>query len=352
MVSGGRGWSKLDAVWPPWRSGRKYCGGNAMTLPRRGFLQFAMALVAGSRPAWAQAYPTRSVRVVVPFAPGGPTDIFARLITQKLSDQLGKQFYIENVGGASGGIGTVQVSKAQPDGHTILFNVNSFVINPIFFEKAMYDPFRDFEPVMLAATNDVVFAVHPAVPAKTVAEFVAFTKAQGSRFTFSSGGAGSVTHLVGAQFGQSVGFDVVHVPYPGAGPAVAAALAGHVPAVFSSSPPVVPYILEGGLRGLAVTGKARAASLPDVPTMAEAGFPETKGDQWIGVFAPAKTPKDIIAVLHRELAKALASRDIKERFAAIGFVPVASSPEEFAVLLKSDTENWSKVIRAGNLKPG
>jgi tripartite-type tricarboxylate transporter receptor subunit TctC len=322
-----------------------------MTLPRRGFLTACAVLASGSPVAWAQAYPTRPVRVVVPFAPGGPTDIFARLITQKLSDQLGKQFYIENVGGASGGIGTVQVAKAPPDGYTILFNVNSFAINPIFLDKTMYDPFKDFEPVMLAATNDVVFAVHPSVPAKTVAEFVAFIKGQGSRLTFSSGGAGSVTHLVGAQFGLSVGFDVVHVPYPGAGPAVAAAVAGHVPAVFTSMPPAVPQILEGRLRALAVTGNARSPSLPDVPTMAEAGFAETKGDQWIGVFAPAKTPKDIIMVLHRELAKALASPDIKERFATIGFTPVGSSPEELAALIKSDTENWSKVIKAGNLKP-
>src|SRR6476660_2821792 len=150
-----------------------------MKLPRRGFLTACVVLASGSH-GWAQAYPTKPVRVVVPFAPGGPTDIFARLIVQKLSEQLGKQFYIENVGGASGGIGTVQVAKAAPDGYTILFNVNSFAINPIFFDKAMYDPFRDFEPVMLAATNDVVFAVHPSVPAKTVAEFVAFTKGQDS----------------------------------------------------------------------------------------------------------------------------------------------------------------------------
>jgi tripartite-type tricarboxylate transporter receptor subunit TctC len=324
-----------------------------MKLPRRRILYLAAsaaALIATPRIALSQSYPTRPVRVVVPFAPGGPTDIFARLITQKLSDQLGKQFYIENVGGASGGIGTVQVGKAQPDGYTILFNVNSFVINPVFLEKIMYDPFRDFEPVMLAATNDVVFAVHPSVPAKTVAEFVAFTKAQGSRFTFSSGGAGSVTHLVGAQFAQTVGLDAVHVPYPGAGPAVAAALAGHVPAVFTSMPPIVPHILEGRLRALAVTGRARSQALPDVPTMAEAGYPETKGDQWLGVLVPARTPKDIIAVLNREIAKALASPDVRERFATLGFVPVASSPEEFAALLKSDMETWARVIRAGKLK--
>ncbi|TMJ06256.1 MAG: tripartite tricarboxylate transporter substrate binding protein [Alphaproteobacteria bacterium] len=325
-----------------------------MKLPRRKILSLATAaaaLAAVPRKAWPESYPSRPVRVVVPFAPGGPTDIFARLIVQKLSEQLGKQFYIENVDGASGSIGTAQVARAAPDGYTILFNVNSFAINPVFFDKVPYDPFKDFEFITLAARNDVVFAVNPAIPAKTVAEFVALAKARDSRFTFSSGGTGSVTHLVGAQFALSVGLDVVHIPYSGAGPAVAAAVAGHVPAVFSSMPPVVPHIADGRLRALAVTGKVRSPSLPDVPTMAEAGYPETKGDQWVGAFAPARTPKDIVAVLNRELAKALATADIKERFATIGFVPVASSPEEFAALVKSDTETWSKVIRAGNLRP-
>jgi tripartite-type tricarboxylate transporter receptor subunit TctC len=301
--------------------------------------------------ASAQSYPTRPVRVVVPFAPGGPTDIFARLIVQKLSEQLGKQFYIENVGGASGSIGTAQVARAAPDGYTILFNVNSFAINPVFFDKVLYDPLKDFEFVTLAARNDVVFVVNPSVPVNTVAEFVAFTKARDSRLTFGSGGTGSVTHLVGAQFGLSVGLDVVHIPYNGAGPAIAAAVAGHIPAAFSSTPPAIAHISDGRLRALAVTGKVRSPSLPDVPTMAEAGYPETKGDQWVGVFAPARTPKDIIAVLNRELAKALASTDIKERFATIGFVPVGSSPEELATLIKSDMDTWSKVIRAANLKP-
>src|SRR5436305_8538402 len=322
-----------------------------MKLPRRGFLTACAVLACGSRAAYSQAYPARSVRMVVPFAPGGPTDSFARLIVQKLSEQLGKQFYIENVGGASGSIGTALVARAAPDGYTILFNVNIFAINPVFFGKVAYDPFRDFEFVTLAATNDVVFVVNPSVPAKTVAEFVALTKAGDSRFTFGSGGTGSVTHLVGAQFGLSVGLDVVHIPYNGAGPAIAAAVAGHIPAAFSSTPPAIAHISDGRLRALAVTGKVRSPSLPDVPTMAEAGYPETKGDQWVGVFAPARTPKDIIAVLNRELAKALASTDIKERFAAIGFVPVGSSPEDFAALVRSDMDTWSKVIRAANLKP-
>lgn len=324
-----------------------------MKLPRRRILQLAAGAAAlmAPRAARSESYPTKAVRVVVPFAPGGPTDIFGRLIVQKLSEQFGKQFYIENVGGASGSIGTAQVARAAPDGYTVLFHVNSFAINPVFFDKVPYDPFRDFEFVTLAARNDVVFAVHPSVPAKTVAEFIAFIKARDGRLTFCSGGTGSVTHLVGAQFALSVGLDVVHIPYSGAGPAVAAAVAGHVPAVFSSAPPVIPHIVQGSLRALAVTGKARSPSLPDVPTMAEAGYPETKGDQWVGVLVPAHTPQDVIAALNREIVKAVTSPDIKERFAAIGFVPVGSTPQEFAALIRSDMEMFAKVIKAGNLRP-
>ena len=325
-----------------------------MKLLRRRFLGIAAgaaALAAGPRIAWTQSYPARPVRVVVPFAPGGPTDIFARLIVQKLSEQLGKQFYIENVAGASGSIGTAQVAKAPPDGHTILFNVSSFAINPVFFSKVPYDPFKDFEPITLAATNDVVIVVHPSVAARTVAELVALIKAGPAKFAFASGGTGAVTHLMGEQLKLSLGLDLVHVPYNGAGPAIAAVVAGHVPMAISSTPPASAHIGEGRLRAIAVTGETRSQSLPDVPTMAEAGYPETKGDQWVGVLAPAGTPKDIIAVLNREIAKALASPDIKERFPTLGFTPVGSSPEEFASLIRSDMDRWGKVIRAANLKP-
>jgi tripartite-type tricarboxylate transporter receptor subunit TctC len=324
-----------------------------MKPPRRKFLRLiaGMAVLAGPRIASAQAYPARPVRVVVPFAPGGPTDIFARLVAQKLGEQLGKQFYIENVGGASGSIGTAQVAKAPPDGHTILFNVSSFAINPVFFGKVPYDPFRDFEPITLAATNDVVIVVHPSVAAKTAAELFALIKSGSAKFAFSSGGTGAVTHLMGEQLKLSLGLDLVHVPYNGAGPAIAAVVAGHVPMSISSTPPATAHIADGRLRPIAVTGKTRSQSLPDVPTMAEAGYPDTQGEQWVGVLAPAGTPKDIIAVLNREIAKALASPDIKERLAPQGFTPVASSPEEFAALIRADMERWGQVIRAANLKP-
>ena len=326
-----------------------FSGAKAMNLPRRGFLTACVVLASGSRSS-AQAYPTRPVRVVVPFAPGGPTDIFARLIVQKLSDQLGKQFYIENVGGASGSIGTAQVAKAAPDGHTILLNVSSFAINPVFFAKVPYDPIREFEPITLAATNDVVIVAHPSVTARTIGEIIAQMKG-GAKFTFSSGGTGAVTHLLGEQLKQSLGLDLVHVPYNGAGPAIAAVVAGHVPLSVSSSPPAMPHIHEGRLRALAVSGKRRSLSLPDVPTMVEAGYTDMSGEQWIGALAPAGTPKDIVATLQREIAKAVASPDLKERFVALGFAPVGSTPEEFAAFIRSEMETWGKVIRAGNLKP-
>jgi tripartite-type tricarboxylate transporter receptor subunit TctC len=326
-----------------------------MKLPhRRQFLHLtagAAALPVVSRVARAQAYPSRPVRVVVPFAPGGPTDIFARLMGQKMNQQFGKQFYIENVAGASGNIGTAQVAKAAPDGHTILINVNNFAINPVFYDKVPYDPFKDFEAITLAVTNDVAFVINPSVPARTVAELVALIKAGTGKYTFASGGTGSVTHLLGEQFKQSLGLDLVHVPYNGGGPSIAAVVAGHTQMAFSSTPQAVSQISSGTLRAIAITGKTRSQSLPNVPTMAEAGFPETKGDQWVGVFAPARTPKDIIGVLNREIAKSLTLPDLKVRFAELGFVPVGSSAEEFTSQIRSDMETWGKVIRAGNLKP-
>ncbi len=328
--------------------------GIAMKLARRKFLHLAtgaFALPALSRNVWAQAYPTRPVRVIVPFAPGGPTDIFARLIVAKLSNQFGKQFYIDNVAGASGNIGTAQVAKAPPDGYTILVNVNNFAINPVFYEKIPYDPFKDFEPITLAVTNDVAFVINPSVQARTVAELVALIKAGTTKFSFASGGSGSVTHLLGEQFKLSLGLDLVHVPYNGGGPSIASVVAGHTQLGFSSTPQAVPQIREGRLRAIAITGKARSRSLPDVPTMAEAGYPETKGDQWVGVLAPAGTPRDIIVVLNREIAKSFSTPDVSERFAVLGFEPVASTPEEFTTQIRNDIETWGRVIRAGNLKP-
>jgi tripartite-type tricarboxylate transporter receptor subunit TctC len=328
-----------------------------MELPRRGFLSLAGVAAAlpvisqtANMPAWAQAYPARPVRMIVPFAPGGPTDVFARLIAHKLSENLGKQFYIDNVTGATGNVGTGQAAKSAPDGHTVLFAFSSYVVNPTLFEKVPYDPHKDFDPVTLAVSSTTVLSVNPSVPAKTVKELVDLIRAGNSKYSYATGGAGSQTHLAGEQFRLSLGLDLVHVPFTGGGPAIAAVVAGHAPIGFNALTPAVPQIKEGKLRALAVTSKARSQSMPDVPTMTEAGYPDIQGDTWVGILVPAGTPKDIITLLHRETAKIIALPDIKERLATLGFEPVVSTPEDFGRQISAEIEFWGKVIRAANIK--
>jgi tripartite-type tricarboxylate transporter receptor subunit TctC len=324
-----------------------------MELPRRRFLRLAgvaAALPAVSRMAGAQAYPTRPVRVIVPFSPGGPTDVFARLIAQKLSEHLGKQFYIDNITGATGNVGTGQAAKAAPDGHTVLFAFSSYVVNPTLFDKVPYDPNKDFAPVTLAVSSTTVLSVNPLVPAKTVDDLIALVRANTGKYSFASGGTGSQTHLAGEQFRLSLGLDLVHVPFNGGGPAIAALVAGHAPIGFNALTPAVPQIKEGKLRALAITSKTRSQSLPDVPTMTEAGYPDIAGDTWVGVLVPAGTPKEIITLLHREIAKIIALPDMRERLATLGFEPVVSTPEEFAKQIRVEIETWGKVIRAANIK--
>jgi tripartite-type tricarboxylate transporter receptor subunit TctC len=325
-----------------------------MKLPRRQFLHLAAgaaALPVISRFAWAQAYPTRPVRIIVPFAPGGTTDIFARLAAQKLSEHLGKQFYVENIPGASGNIGTGQAARAAPDGYTILFAFSSHVVNPTLFDKIPYDPYKDFEPVTLAVASTAVLSVNPSVPAKTVEDLVALIGASPGKYNFASPGAGTQAHLAGEQFRMSLGLDLVHVPYNGAGPSVASVVAGHSPIGFSTLASAGPHIKGGTLRALAVTSKTRSQIQLDVPTMTEAGYPDIEGDSWVGVLVPAGTPKDIVTLLHREIVKIIALPDMKERLTTIGFDTVASTPEEFGARIKVEIETWGKVIRAGNIKP-
>jgi tripartite-type tricarboxylate transporter receptor subunit TctC len=325
-----------------------------MRLPRRRFLQLAasaVALPAVSRIAWAQAYPSRPVRAVVAFAPGGVTDTFGRLMAQKLTEQLGKQVYVENLAGASGNIGTGQVAKAAPDGYTILFAFSSHVVNPTLFARVPYDPIKDFEPVTLAVASTTVLTVNPAVPAKTVKELIDLIKANPGTYSFGSAGAVTQAHLAGEQFRLSLGLDLVHVPFGGGGPAVAAVVAGHTPISFGSPQAAMQHVKEGTVRALAVTKKTRSQIFPDVPTMTEVGYPQIEGDSWVGILVPAGTPADVIAVLHRESAKVLAQPDMRARLATLGYDLVASTPEEFATRIKVEIDMWAKVIRAANIKP-
>jgi tripartite-type tricarboxylate transporter receptor subunit TctC len=324
-----------------------------MKLARRTFLRLtagAAVVPAITRIARAQVYPSRPVRMIIPFAPGGPTDVFARLIAQQFSAEFGKQFYVENIVGGAGNIGTAQAARAAPDGYTILVSVSAFVTNPAFLSKAPYDPIKDFAPVALPVASAIALVVHPSVPAKTLAALVALIRANPGKYSYASGGAGAQPHLAFEQFRVSLGLDVVHVPFTGAGPAVAAVVAGQVPIGISSLPPAVPQIKEGSLRALGLTSKSRSRKLPDIPTASEAGYPILEGDQWLGVFLPASTPEEIIVILHRRIVEFVAQPDMKERLESLDFYPVESTPREFAERIKVEFETWRQVIQAAHIK--
>lgn len=325
-----------------------------MTLRRREFLHLvtgAVALPLISRHAWAQAYPSRPVRLIVPFAPGGQTDVVARLVAQKLSEQMGQQFFIENVGGAGGNIGGGRAAQAAPDGYTLLVvDGIGFTANPYLYNKVPYDPVKSFDPVANAANTMQVLAVHPSIPAKTIQELVALIKANPGKFSYASAGVGTGAHLTGELFRSSLGLDLVHVPYSGGGPAIAAALAGHTPISFGSAAATIPQHKEGKLRALAVGGRLRLRELPDIPTFSESGYKQVVCDAWVAVLAPTGTPKDIVARLHQGIVKAVAMPDVQERLVALGFEPDATSPAELAALIKSEIPRWAGVIKSAGIK--
>jgi tripartite-type tricarboxylate transporter receptor subunit TctC len=319
-----------------------------MKLPRRNFLQLAAGaavLPAVSCIARAQAYPARPVRVIVPYAPAGTTDIIARLIAQALSEQVGKQFYVENIPGAGGNIGMARAAQATPDGYTMVVVPPNYVINPSLYDKVPYDSHKDFDPVTLAVTTTVVLTINPSLPANTVKDLVALINAHPRKYSYGSGGPGTPGHLVGEQLRLSRGLDLVHVPFNSAGLAIGSAVAGHTSIAITAPAPALPPVNEGKLRALAVTSKKRARALPEVLTMSEAGF-----DNWLGVLVPARTPKEIITALNSAIAKVLTRPDTQERLAALAFEPVGSTPEEFANRAKTDFETWGKVIRASKIK--
>jgi tripartite-type tricarboxylate transporter receptor subunit TctC len=324
-----------------------------MNLLRRQFVQLAGTTIAAplfAPLARAQSYPAHPVRVIVPYAPGGVTDVFARLISQQLSERLGKQFYVDNITGGSGNIGTGQAVKAPSDGYTILVVFSSFVVNPTLFERIPYDPNKDFEPVTLAVSSTTVLVVNPSVRANTVKELVSLIKANPGKYNYASAGTGTQSHLAGEQFRLSLGLDLVHVPFNGGAPAVASVIAGHTPIGFSSPAASVPQIKDGKLHALAVTSRTRSQTLPDVETMTQAGYPNIEGDSWVGVLVPAGTPKNIVTLLNREIVGIMALPDMKERLATLGCDPIASTPEEFARRIKAEIATWGEVIRAAKIK--
>jgi len=310
----------------------------------------ALAWLAAASVTHAQSYPTKNVRMVVPFAAAGPTDVIARLVGQKLGDNLGHQFYIENVPGAGGNTGTAQVAKAPADGYTLLVVSTGFIVNPSLYARVPYDPITEFAPVTLVAASPNVLVVNPEVPAKSVKELVALIKANPGKYSYAQPALGSTPHLGGELFKLTFNLDLVMVPFPGAAPAITSTIAGHTPIAFTALPPAITAAREGKVRALAVMARERVAALPDVPTMAEAGVADQEADTLTGIVAPAGTPPAIVNQLQREIAKIVAQPDVKERLLALGFVPIANTPQEFGVRIKAEMEKWGKVVRAAKLK--
>jgi tripartite-type tricarboxylate transporter receptor subunit TctC len=300
--------------------------------------------------ASAQTYPERPVRIVVPFAAAGPTDVIARLLADKLTASLGGQFYVENRPGAGGNTGTAAVAQSPPDGHTLLVASTGFVVNPSLFAKVPYDPVKDFAPISIVAVSPNVLTVHPSVPAKSIKELVALIKANPGKYSYASPGVGSTPHLSGEIFRISQGIDMVTVQFTGAGPAIQNTVGGHTPVAVTALPPATPQIQEGRLRALMVTSEKRVRSLPDVPTAAEAGLAGQEAYTLTGVLAPAGTPKAIIDLLHREIVKMVALPDAQKRLDSLGFEVVANSPQEFEARIKTELVKWGKVIRDAKIR--
>jgi len=323
-----------------------------MKFPRRTFLQLAAgtaALPAVSRFAWAQAYPTRPVRIIFGFAAGGAGDITARLIGQWLSERFGQQFIVENRPGAGGNIGAEAVVRAPPDGYTLLLVGNSSAINATLYDKLNFNVVRDIAPVASISREPNVMVVNPSVPAKTVPEFIAYAKANAGKLNMASGGNGSPSHVSGELFKMMAGVNLVHVPYRGAGPALTDLFGGQVQVYFAVMGSSVEYISAGKLRALAVTTATRSEALPDIPTMNEF-VPGYEASAFYGLGSPKNTPAEIVDRLNKEINAALADSKIKARLAELGGTVLPGSPADFGKLIADETEKWGKVIRAANIK--
>jgi tripartite-type tricarboxylate transporter receptor subunit TctC len=311
----------------------------------------AAASLLLSAAAQAQGYPAKPVRLLVPFAPGGTTDVLARLVAQKLGDALGQQFLVENRPGAGGNIGTEMAVKAAPDGYTLVMSFDgTMAINPSTYRALPYDPQRDLAPVASVAQVPLLLVVHPAVAAKTVAEFVALAKASPGRINYSSAGNGSTGHLTGELFKGRAGIDMVHVSYKGGGQAVQDLLGGQIQMVVTALPTVEGHLKGGKLRALAFTSAKRVPGAPEVPTLVESGFPGFEVLSWYGILAPAGTPPDIVRKLNAEINRLLDMPDVRERLTTLGAEPTGGTPEQFAATIRTDTARWAKVVKEAAIR--
>ena len=311
----------------------------------------AAALFAGAAIA-ATAYPDRPVRLMLPFPPGGPSDIVGRMFAQKLGESFGQQVVIDNRGGAAGTIACEIATNAAPDGYTLLqATVGTMSINPGLYQKLPYEPLRDFAPISLLTETPYLLIVNPNVPAKSVKELVALARSQPGKMNFASGGVGTGNHFSGELFRMLAGIDVVHSPYKGSGVGMNDVLAGQVQMMFINLLPAMPFVANGRLRGLGVTSAKRSIAAPDIPTIAESGFAGYQSTSWHGIVAPAKTPAPILRQLHAELAKITQQPDVKKRMAGQGTDVIGSTPEEFRKVIQTESVKWANVIKTAGIKP-
>ena len=313
-------------------------------------LLLASCLLSVQAPAWSQPYPHKPLRLVVPFPPGAGTDMFARVVANKLGDSMGQQVIVENKPGGGATIGTEFVAKSAPDGYTLLISTASHAINPSVYRKLPYDTLKDFVSVTELATVPIVLVVNPSVSARSVKELVDLARASPGKLNIGSSGNGTVFHLAGEMFKSTAGVDMVHIPFSGGGPALAALLGGQIDVLFETSLTVQAYAKEGKLRILAVGSEQRVASMPDVPTLSESGFPGFSAENWYGIYAPAGTPREIVIKLNREIVKALGLPDVKERFASQGADLVGNTPDQHAAFLKAEMDKWSGIVRLSHAK--
>ena len=324
-----------------------------MKLPRRQFLHLATSaavLPAVSRIAWAQAYPTRPVRIIVPFAPGGSTDIVTRLVAQRLSERLGQQFIVENRPGGGSNIGTEAAVNAPADGYTLVMLGNANAINASLYQKLNFNLIRDIAPVAGINTQASVMVVHPSLPINSVPEFIAYAKANPGRINMASAGIGSGTHMTGELFKMMAGVDLVHVPYRGEGPAIADLVGGQVQFMFCAVPTCIEYIKAGRVRALGVSTPSRWKTVPDIPAIAEF-VPGYEVTAWFALGAPRNTPAEIIHKLNGEIDAALADNRLKNRFADLGAVPMPMTPAKVGQWLADEVEKWAKVVKFSGAKP-
>jgi tripartite-type tricarboxylate transporter receptor subunit TctC len=309
-----------------------------------------MSGIAGAQ-STAHDYPNRPVRWIVPFAPGGPTDLMSRAVAEKLTQRLGQQFVVDNRSGAGGNIGAEVVAKSAPDGYTLMIgHVGTHAVNVTLYPKIAFDPVRDFTPITLIATLPLALVVHPAVPAKDVKELIAYARGRPGQLNFASAGNGGPTHLTGELLKTSAGIDIVHVPYKGNAAALLDLMAGRVQMMFSNMLTAMPHVRAGKLRAIGVSSARRSPQAPQLPTVAESGVPGFSSVPWYGALGPAGLPRAIVSKLNSEIARALAQPDMQERFVAQGVDLQSSTPEQFAALIQSEVVKWRKVVRDAGAK--